>query len=76
MNKITPPRYDDIFYDGLDWLDSLAGPKLTKEEKSAGIAQLVEHLTCNENARGSIPLSGSKNNSSGIIRPEGAGLAV
>ena len=31
MDRIqpTPPRYDDVFYDGLEWLDSLAGREIT-----------------------------------------------
>ena len=30
VNPVPNPRYDDIYYDGLKWLDSLAGPPLPK----------------------------------------------
>ena len=29
------PRYDDLYFEGLDWLDTLAGPKITEGEKEA-----------------------------------------
>jgi len=35
VNPVTSPRYDDIYYDGLKWLDSLAGPTLAEGEKEA-----------------------------------------
>lgn len=35
VNPVTSPRYDDIYYDGLKWLDSLAGPPLAEGEKEA-----------------------------------------
>ena len=27
-----PPRYDDVYFEGLAWLDSLAGPPLSEGE--------------------------------------------
>ena len=35
INPVTSPRYDDIYYDGLKWLDDLAGPPLAEGEKEA-----------------------------------------
>jgi hypothetical protein len=30
--SFTPPRYDDVFQEGLKWLDSLAGEPLESQE--------------------------------------------
>lgn len=35
VNPVTSPRYDDIYHDGLKWLDSLAGPPIAEGEKEA-----------------------------------------
>ena len=35
VNPVTSPRYDDVYYDGLKWLDSLAGPPIAEGKKEA-----------------------------------------
>ena len=35
------PRYDDVYFEGLEWLDTLAGPKITEGEKEAVFSDLI-----------------------------------
>lgn len=35
------PRYDDVYFEGLEWLDTLAGPKITEGEKEAVFSNLI-----------------------------------
>ena len=35
VNPVKSPRYDDVYHDGLKWLDSLAGPAIDEGEKEA-----------------------------------------
>lgn len=35
VNPVKSPRYDDVYYEGLKWLDSLAGPGIDEGEKEA-----------------------------------------
>lgn len=35
INPVTSPRYDNVYYEGLKWLDSLAGPPLIEGEVEA-----------------------------------------
>ena len=41
VNPVQNPRYDDVYYDGLKWLDSLAGPPLPDGEKEADFSDSV-----------------------------------
>jgi len=35
------PRYDDVYFEGLEWLDTLAGTKITEGEKEAVFSNLI-----------------------------------
>jgi len=37
----TTPRYDDVYFEGLEWLDTLAGAKITEGEKEAVFSDLI-----------------------------------
>lgn len=37
----------------------MMGKSKLRQRRRAGVAQLVEHLTCNERVAGSIPVAGS-----------------
>lgn len=41
INPVTSPRYDDVYYEGLEWLDSLAGPSLIEGEAEAVFSDSV-----------------------------------
>ncbi len=41
INPVTSPRYDDVYYEGLNWLDSLAGPPLKEGELEATFSDYV-----------------------------------
>lgn len=45
----------------LRWFESNPPHQTIGKVKNAGIAQLVEHLTCNQRVAGSSPVPGSKN---------------
>lgn len=32
VNPVPSPQYDDVYFEGLAWLDSLAGPPLSEGE--------------------------------------------
>jgi len=35
------PRYDEVYYEGLKWLDSLAGEKIQEGDKDVGFSDLI-----------------------------------
>ena len=35
VNPMPAPRYDEVYFEGIDWLDSLAGPPLPEGKKEA-----------------------------------------
>ena len=41
VNPVPKPKYDDVYYDGLKWLDSLSGPPLPEGEKEAVFSDSV-----------------------------------
>lgn len=41
INPVTSPRYDDVYYEGLKWLDSLAGSPLIEGEAEAVFSDSV-----------------------------------
>ncbi len=39
--KYTQPRYDDVYFEGLEWLDSLAGPQIEEQEGELEISDSI-----------------------------------
>ena len=37
----TPPRYDDVYFEGLKWLDRLAGEPIEPEEGTLEISDSI-----------------------------------
>ena len=41
VNPVPSPLYDDVYFEGLAWLDSLAGPPLSEGEYEAEFSDEV-----------------------------------
>lgn len=41
VNPVSSPRYDDIFFKGLEWLESLAGTPISEGESEAAFSNSV-----------------------------------
>jgi len=41
VSPVISPRYDDVFFDGIEWLDSLAGAPIEQGEKEAVFSNAI-----------------------------------
>lgn len=41
INPVKNPRYDDVYHEGMAWLDNLAGPQFTEGEYTVEFSDQV-----------------------------------